>query len=165
MLQSILQMLAFVVTFLVFYRLLSVYLQHIATGSSRPLLVDILHYYILAIVVTVSIVRSVLYNIVLAQNVNQGFSTFTLTYLNISASQEIIIWMAALELFACITYVLVKSGDLSISRRVCVPFSIQICACSLTDYCRRRRTDWLFSFSVLCSFSSSISFMRLFPFL
>jgi len=116
MLQSIFQMLAFVVTFLVFYRLLSVYL-HIATGSSRPLFVDILHYYILAIVATVSIVRSVLYSIALAQNVNQGFSPFTLTYLNISASQEIIIWMAALELFACITYVLVKSGDLSVSRR------------------------------------------------
>ncbi|KAL1965718.1 hypothetical protein VTN77DRAFT_5218 [Rasamsonia byssochlamydoides] len=117
MIQTLSQMTAFVLMFFVFYRILFNYLERISTSTERPFLMDALHYFILGILGIISAVKAILYIVVLAQNVNQSYSGLTSTYLNISASQEIIYWLASLELVGCAAFVMVKTGSLEFSRR------------------------------------------------
>lgn len=120
MIQTISQMAAFVLMFFVYYRILSHYLERIHASTERPLLMDALHSFILGILAIISAVKAILYMVVLAQNVNHAYSDVTSTYLNISASQEIIYWLASLEIVGCAAFVMFKAKSFELSRRVSV---------------------------------------------
>jgi membrane-anchored protein YejM (alkaline phosphatase superfamily) len=108
--------------FYVFYRILSLYLERITTTKERPVLMDALHYYMLAILAIITALKATHYVIVVVQNVTQSYSDLTSTYLNISASQQILCWLASLELAGCTAFVMVKAGQVELSRRVSVLF-------------------------------------------
>jgi hypothetical protein len=120
MIQALSQQAAFVLMFFVFYRILSNYLERMTTSTERPLLMDALHYLILGILAIISIVEAILLIVVLAQNVDQYYSHLISTYLNISASQEILYWLASLEMVGCGAVMMVKAGSLELRRQVSV---------------------------------------------
>lgn len=120
MIQTMSQMAAFVLMFFVYYRILSHYLKRIHTSMERPLLMDALHSFVLGILAIISAVKTILYMVVLAQNVNHSYSDVTSTYLNISASQEIIYWLASLEIVGCAAFAMFKARSFELSRRVSV---------------------------------------------
>lgn len=109
MLESILQLSAYVTVFFVLYRLVARYLYRISSdGDERIFFLNLFHHLILAVLAVISAVKAALYITVLVQVVEKSYSQLTFYYINLSASQQILYWLASLEVLLCIAFVMIR---------------------------------------------------------
>lgn len=125
MFETIFELLALVLIFYVFYRILHNYLDRLYRGSKGYLPLTHLHWAILGVISVLSLVEAILNIVTLVQEVNQtsGRLSLTLSFAKLSSARMIISWLASLEIILCSVYVVIKSGALKVNSLVssCIP--------------------------------------------
>lgn len=97
--------------FLVFYKLIDVFLDRL-TDAGRPYApVTYLHWVVLGIVFALAIAQwsmNVAYQVF---DVNKPFTEFIIVYENVSGAVDVVYWAVSLEIVAWTIFILVKAGS------------------------------------------------------
>ncbi|KAL2011329.1 hypothetical protein VTN00DRAFT_4047 [Thermoascus crustaceus] len=114
---TIFELLALVLIFYVFYRILHNYLDRLYRGSKSYLPFTYLHWAILGVISVLSLVEAVLNIVTLVQDVNRTYGSLPLilSLAKLSSARKIISWLASLEIILCSVFVVIKSGALKVN--------------------------------------------------
>lgn len=119
MFQTIFNLLALILIFYVFYRILHNYLNRLYHSRKGFLKFTYLHWGILGIISVLSLVEAILRIVTLVQSVNSYDSLkLDLDLARLSGARMIISWLASLEIILCAVFVVIKSSALEINSRV-----------------------------------------------